>query len=177
MSHQLTCFTRASYRRIGVHYGARCEDRSFGGSEDLEIETFFDRGLNETESTSVQRKCCLCNALETLNEVIFASISHWITGDEVIIVPDGQSFLIPYAALVDQRSKYLSERLRIRLALSLTTLRLLTECPEEHHVQQVWCFACWEPVGENCTYQRLQTVSAASRCRERSEHDWKDTKY
>ena len=133
MSHQLTCLTRASYRRIGVHYGARCEDRSFGGSEDLEIETFFDRGLNETESTSAHRKCCLCNALETLNEAIFASISHWITGDEVIIVPDGQSFLIPYAALVDQHSKYLSERLRIRLAPSLTTLRLLTECPEEHH--------------------------------------------
>ena len=90
MSQQLTCLTRASYRRIGVHYGARCEDRSFGGSEDLEIETFFDRGLNETESTSAHRKCCLCNALETLNEVIFASISHWITGDEVIIVPDGR---------------------------------------------------------------------------------------
>ena len=89
MSHQLTCLTR--YRRIGVHYGARCEDRSFGGSEDLEIETFFDRGLNETESTSAHRKCCLCNALETLNEAGFASISHWITGDEVIIVPDGQS--------------------------------------------------------------------------------------
>ena len=133
MSHQLTCLTHASYRRIGVHCGARCEDRSFGGSEDLEIETFFDRGLNETESNSPHRKCCLCNALETLNEVIFASISHWITRDEVIIVPDGQSFLIPYAALVDQHSKYLSERLRIRLAPSLTTLRLLTECPEEHH--------------------------------------------
>ena len=133
MSHQLTCLTRASYRRIGVHYGARCEDRSFGGSEDLEIETFFDRGLNETESTSAHRKCCLCNALETLNEAVFASISHWITGDEVIIVPDGQSFLIPYGALVDQHSKYLSERLRIRLAPSLTTLRLLTECPEEQN--------------------------------------------
>ena len=131
MSHQLTCLTHASYRRIGVHYDARCEDRSFGGSEDLEIETFFDRGLNETESNSPHRKCCLCNALETLNEVIFASISHWITGDEVIIVPDGQSFLIPYAALVDQHSKYLSERLRIRLAPSLTTLRLLTERPED----------------------------------------------
>ena len=33
---------------------------------------------------------------------------------------------------LDQHSKYLSERLRIRLAPSLTTLRLLTDCPEEH---------------------------------------------
>ena len=176
MSHQLTCLTRASYRRIGVHYGTRCEDRSFGGSEDLEIETFFDRGLNETESTSAHRKCCLCSALETLNEVIFASISHWITDDEVIIVPDGQSFLIPYAALVEQHSKYLSERLRIRLA-SVTNHLKAADRVSRGAPQQVWCFACWEPVGENCTYQRLQTVSAASRCRERSEHDWKDTKY
>ena len=68
-----------------------------------------------------------------MNEAVFASISHWITGDEVILVPDGQSFLIPYGALVDQHSKYLSERLRIRLAPSLTTLRLLTECPEEQN--------------------------------------------
>ena len=27
MSRQLTCLTHASYRRIGVHNGARCEDR------------------------------------------------------------------------------------------------------------------------------------------------------
>lgn len=133
ISHQLTCLTQNSYRRIGVHYGARCEDRSFGGPEDIEIETFFDGGLNETESTSAHRNCCLCDALETLNEAIIAPILHWITGDEVIIAPDGSSFLIPYAALVDQHYKYLSERLRIRLAPSLTTLGLLAECPEEHH--------------------------------------------
>ena len=65
--------------------------------------------------------------------MIIAPLSDWITGDELIIVPDGPSFLIPYAALVDHHSRYLSETLRIRLVPSLTSLWLLTECPEGYH--------------------------------------------
>ena len=56
-----------------------------------------------------------------------------IKGDELIIVPDRSSFLIPYVALVDQNSRYLSETMRIRLAPSLRSLRLLAECPEDRH--------------------------------------------
>ncbi|CAH3190250.1 unnamed protein product [Porites lobata] len=54
-------------------------------------------------------------------------------GDELVIVPDGSSFLIPYAALVDQNSRYLNEMRRIRLIPSLTSLWLLAECPEDRH--------------------------------------------
>ena len=64
---------------------------------------------------------------------MIAPIAHLIEDEELIIVPDGSSFLIPYAALVDQKSRYLSETLRIRLAPSLTSLRLLIDCPEERH--------------------------------------------
>ena len=41
--------------------------------------------------------------------------------------------MIPNAALVDQNCRYLSETLRIRLALSVTSLMLLAECPEDRH--------------------------------------------
>ena len=64
---------------------------------------------------------------------MIAPISHLIKDEELIKVPDGSSFLIPYAALVDQNSRYLSETLRIRLVPSLTSLRLLAECPEGRH--------------------------------------------
>ena len=50
-----------------------------------------------------------------------------------MIVPDGPSFLIPYAALVDQHSRFLSEMLRIRMVPSLNILMLLAECPEKYH--------------------------------------------
>ena len=72
-------------------------------------------------------------ALKTLYDLVIAPFSDLINGDELIIIPDRASFLIPYAALMDQQSRYLSETLRIRLAPSLTSLWLLTECPERHH--------------------------------------------
>ncbi|CAH3020430.1 unnamed protein product, partial [Porites evermanni] len=68
-----------------------------------------------------------------LYDIFIAPISDSIKGDELVIVPYGSSFLIPYAALVDQNSRYLSETLRIRLIPSLTSLRLLAECPEGRH--------------------------------------------
>ena len=72
-------------------------------------------------------------ALKRLYDLVIAPFSHLIKADELIIVPDRSSFWIPYAALVNQHSRYLSETLRIRLVPSLTSLRLLAECPESHH--------------------------------------------
>ena len=127
-SQTLTNLINKSYKQIGVKELVRCGGRSFGDeSEDEEIEVSSDRGTNENASS--QDEC----ALKTMYEVIIAPISQWITDDELIIVPDGSSFFVPYAALVDRHSRYLSETLRIRLAPSLTTLRLLTDCPEGHH--------------------------------------------
>ena len=127
-SQTLTNLINKSYKQIGVKDLVRCGGCSFGDeSEDEEIEVSSDRGTNENASS--QDEC----ALKTMYEVIIAPISQWITDDELIIVPDGSSFFVPYAALVDQHSRYLSETLRIRLAPSLTTLRLLTDCPEGHH--------------------------------------------
>ena len=71
--------------------------------------------------------------LKTLYDLVIAPFSDLINGDELIVIPDRASFLIPYAALMDQQSRYLSETLRIRLVPSLTSLRLLAECPERHH--------------------------------------------
>ena len=73
-------------------------------------------------------------ALKTLYDLIIAPFSHLINrSDELTIVPDSSLFFIPYAALVDHNSTYLSEKLRIRLAPSLSCLRLLAECPEGYH--------------------------------------------
>ena len=74
------------------------------------------------------------DALKTLYDLIIAPFSHLINrSDELTIVPDGSLFLIPYVSLVDHHSRYLSEKLRIRLAPSLSCLRLLAECPEGYH--------------------------------------------
>ena len=132
LSYILKDLTDKAYEQIGATERARCEDRSLHDPEDETNEDLSDRyrGAGEKKLTSLQPGN---DALRELYDVVIAPISHLIEDEELIIVPDGSSFLIPYAALVDQNSRYLSETLRIRLAPSLTSLRLLTECPEERH--------------------------------------------
>ena len=131
----LKCMTNKIYKQIvpkqiGVLELTRCEDRSLDDPDDETVEDLSDRGTNEKGLTSSQDGV---DALRELYDVMIAPISHLIEDEELIIVPDGSSFLIPYAALVDQNSEYLSETLRIRLAPSLTSLSLLIECPEGRH--------------------------------------------
>ena len=119
ISEYLKSLTYKAYEKIGVNLKVRCPNRSLDDPED-----------EEKELKSKQDKD---GALKTLYDVVIAPISPLIEGDELVLVPDRYSFLIPYAALVDQHSRYLSETLRIRLAPSLTCLRLLSECPEGYH--------------------------------------------
>ena len=104
----LTSLIYQTYENIGVRTGVRC--KPLISQQDDESAT-----------------------LKTLYDLVIAPFSDLINGDELIIIPDRASFLIPYAALMDQQSRYLSETLRIRLAPSLTSLRLLAQCPEGQH--------------------------------------------
>ena len=130
LSYTLEDMTNKAYEQIRSTKPARCEDRSLDDPDNESIEDLSDRDANENEFTSSQAGG---DALKELYDVVIAPISHLIKDEELIIVPDGSSFLIPYAALLDQNSRYLSETLRIRLAPSLTSLSLLAECPEERH--------------------------------------------
>lgn len=73
------------------------------------------------------------NPLVSLYNNVIGPIADLVQGDELIIVPDGLLWLAPYAAFVDGDSKYLSESFRIRLIPSLTSLKLIAECPESYH--------------------------------------------
>ena len=122
--------TDKTFEQIRATEPAKCEDRSLDDPDDETVEDLSDRGKDEKEFIS---SLAGNDSLRELYDVMIAPISHLIEDEELIIVPDGSSFLIPYAALVDQKSRYLSETLRIRLAPSLTSLRLLIDCPEERH--------------------------------------------
>ena len=127
INQTLTSLKNETYKQIGVR-GFRCEERFLDDPLDEEKKGLPDRAsTEEKESTSSQED------LKTLSDVVIAPISHLIKGDKLIILPDGPSFLIPYAALVDQHSRFLSETLRIRMVPSLNILMLLAECPEKYH--------------------------------------------
>ena len=111
INQTLTSLKNETYKQIGVR-GFRCEERFLDDPLDEEKKGLPDRAsTEEKESTSSQED------LKALSDVVIAPISHLIRGDELIIVPDGPSFLIPYAALVDQHSRFLSETLRIRILI------------------------------------------------------------
>ena len=127
VSDDLTSLSHQAYEEIGVSRGVKCKNHSLDEQEGKEIEIFSERGA---ELTSQQVEG---GTLRTLYDMVIAPFSHLIEGDELIIIPDRSSFFIPYAALMDQHSRHLSEKLRIRLAPSLTSLRLLAECLEGRH--------------------------------------------
>ena len=54
----------------------------------------------------------------------------------MIIVPDHSLYRIPFAALKDESGEYLSEKFRIRVIPSLTTLKLIQDSPATYHSQK-----------------------------------------
>ncbi|XP_022782836.1 tetratricopeptide repeat protein 28-like [Stylophora pistillata] len=66
---------------------------------------------------------------------LIAPIFDLIDSPEIIISPEPDLFLTPFASLKDDNGKYLSETLRVRLIPSLTTLKLIHDSPASYHSQ------------------------------------------
>ena len=106
----------------------KCENRSL----DPEL---CDETLANTRSVDSPSELSpnISSVLRTLYDVIIAPIADLVNGNELVLVPDGELFLVPYAALINSQSKYLCESFRIRVIPSLTTLKLIVDCPEDFH--------------------------------------------
>ena len=112
---------------IGVRAELKCEDRSLDEKEDENLE-------NERSDHTHSRPGNLqSSSLRSLYGIILGPFADSIDGDEIIIVPEGPLWLVPYAALTDANSKYLSESFRIRVIPSLTSLKLISDCPADYH--------------------------------------------
>ena len=110
---------------IGVRICVKCEDRSLKRLEDSEwIDT------DQSEACSMAREV---NPLKVLYDIAVSPIADLISSDELIIVPDGPLWLVPYAAFMTPRSKYLCETFRIRMIPSLDCLKILADCPVGYH--------------------------------------------
>ena len=74
-------------------------------------------------------------ALKKLHDIIVTPIADLTEGNELTFVPEGPFCLVPYAALQDSNSSYLSDSFRIRVLPSLTTLQLIHDCPADFHMK------------------------------------------
>ena len=118
---------RTTRKEIGVTADVNCEDRSLRNPSDIKV-------AEEQSSWPMSHSSYLgTKTLQTLYDVVIDPIRGLLHGDEVVIVPQGPFCLTPYAALMDKKSKYLSETFRIRLLPSLSSLRLIQNCPADWH--------------------------------------------
>ena len=113
--------------------GLQCEDRSFGACYEPTVENRSKVetarcGYSGDEEMKKER-------LHLLFKMIMSPIFDRIDGPEVLIVPEGRLFLIPFSALQDSSGRYFSEIVRIRLTPSLTTLKLIQDSPADYHYQ------------------------------------------
>ena len=128
--------------------GVICENRSL----DEPCDEKLANERSPQNSVPSQR-----SALRELYDVIIAPIADLFNGDELIFVPDGPLYLVPYAALVDPLSKYLCESFRIRVIPSLTTLQLITDCPADFH-KRTGALLVGDPCLEEVLYKGRKLV-------------------
>ena len=114
---------------IGARDGVECEDRSLDLARDkrsaVKRPPQDDR---QTQYLHLQKR-----ALCTLYDTIIDPIQDLFSGSELVFIPEGPLCLAPFAAFMSPDSKYLCESFSIRVAPSLTSLKMIAQCPVDYH--------------------------------------------
>ena len=99
--------------------------------KEINISTVLQRSLENAHDQARARSNDI-NSLRNLYDLIIEPIKDSLQDGELIIVPDGQLFLVPFNALhpAGTKEEYLFEFFRIRIVPSLTTLKLISDSPE-----------------------------------------------
>ena len=118
---------KTALKEIGRRDAVPCENPSPGSPNEEEVAKDVIR---------VDVRCSQSRALQKLHDIIVSPIADLIKGNEITFVPEGPFCLVPYAALEDSRSSYLSDSFSIRVLPSLTTLQLIHDCPAEFHMKR-----------------------------------------
>ena len=122
----ITSLNHNLLKEITVRDGIKCENRSLDEPYDVTLTT-------ERAPVSVSHSTPPGESLKKMSDIIIAPIADLFHGDDLILVPEGPFCLVPYVALVNPTLKYLSELYKIRMMPSLSTLKLVTNCPTESH--------------------------------------------
>ena len=108
-----------TFKEIGAGIGVRCENRSL---DELHGDT---PSVSKTDYKERESLCCTKSILHPLHDIVIGPIADLLQDDALVVVPDGSLCLAPYAAL--------SDSIRIRIVPSLTSLKLISDSPEDYH--------------------------------------------
>ena len=125
-------------RKFHVLPQEQCEDRSLFSSfaNQLTNESNLEDSLSTLRPLLDEDEVYTDPEPPTLFQVynmLIAPVSDLLEGSEIIVVPDRCFFQVPFAALHDESSRYLSDSFRIRIVPSLTTLKLILDSPADSH--------------------------------------------
>ena len=136
--------------------------QEIGARDNVTIETRAHNSPTEEEVANdvirVDLRHSQSSALKKLHDIIVTPIADLIEGnDEITFVPEGPFCLVPYAALQDSNSSYLSDSFRIRVLPSLTTLQLIHDCPADFHMK-TGALLVGDPCFKDIIYQGRRLV-------------------
>ena len=126
---EIKTFFQSLVDKIGTRDSVECEDRSLELARDnrsaVQRPPQDDR---QTQYLHLQKR-----ALCTLYDTIIDPIRDLFSGSELVFIPEGPLCLAPFAAFMSPDSKYLCESFSIRVAPSLTSLKMIAQCPVDYH--------------------------------------------
>ena len=156
-------FSSEIYRKVQCLAPEQCEDRSWFPSNDLlhqkrkssQENSLTVSRLVEEDADDQQHILTLADGYK----MIIAPVAELLDKPEIIIVPDRLLFTVPFAALKDEKGKYLSESFRIRIIPSLTTLKMIQDSPADYHSHTGALIVGDPDVGEVLYKGNLQQIS------------------
>ena len=156
-------FSSEIYRKVQCLAPEQCEDRSWFPSNDLSHQkrkssqenSLTVSRLVEEDEDDQQHILTLADGYK----MIIAPVAELLDKPEIIIVPDRLLFTVPFAALKDEKGKYLSESFRIRIIPSLTTLKMIQDSPADYHSHTGALIVGDPDVGEVLYKGNLQQIS------------------
>ena len=132
----LNSFFNRGLRGFGILPRQKCEDRSLSETMLISPDDESETNLRGEETPETERRLNLCSKLIIAPVADLLSDPEITSDPEIIIVPERSLYRVPFAALCQQPGgKYLSETFRIRIVPSLTTLKLIQDCPADYHCQ------------------------------------------
>ncbi|PFX12083.1 Tetratricopeptide repeat protein 28 [Stylophora pistillata] len=127
-AYDLNTYFNKSIRGFGVLPRQKCEDRSLTETMPILTQDESEADLRGEKAEDTERMLSECFKL------IIAPVAELLTEPEIIIVPERNLYRVPFVALRDQPGgKSLAETYRLRIVPSLTTLRLIQNCPADYH--------------------------------------------
>ena len=131
-----------TFRKFHILPPEHCEDRSLfsvdfdgrdpTGTSSHENSPAVFRLIEEDEEEDQEPE----PSLSLYHKLIIAPVVDLLDlldEPEILIVPDRSLYKVPFAALKNENGNYLSERFRIRIIPSLTTLMLIQDSPADYH--------------------------------------------